>query len=161
MRCLRLAGTLAILGLVSGCTENIAPGNDREAALDAPEPPARVAGAGAALAGVSTGLIKPEPMTQADLGSLPAIDGACRFRMTKVGFPTLVYGSSAVIKLNGRLVPLSAVGASRYASDGVEVSVRPLEPADDDGGRFEAEFVLRLPGVPDELGFHGYSQCDP
>lgn len=154
-----MAGTLAILGLLSGCVENTAPGNDREADLEAPAPAAPVANAGSALAGVAAGLLKPETMTDADLGSFPDLGEACRFRMTEVGFPTLVYGSSAVVKLNGKLVPLPATGDSRYEGDGVQVSVRPLETAGDETGQFEAELVLRLPGAPNEFGFHGFSEC--
>ena len=81
-------------------------------------------------------------------------------RFTRVGLPVLAYGgASAVIKLNDRLVPLPATGEGRYSAGGVTVTVRPLdeEPAGEEA--FETELVVRFPGTPDELGYHGYSRC--
>lgn len=151
------AGTLA-----AACVDNPAPGNDREAALDPPARPAQVATAEAALQGVSPHLVMPEIITDADQRNLPDVGGSCRFRMTRVGFPVVVYGRSGIVKLNGKLVPLDGRGDGRFSAGGVEVSVRPLEDAgdgEDDGGQFPAEFVIRLPGASDELGFHGYGEC--
>ena len=78
--------------------------------------------------------------------------------MTRAGFPVVAYGSSAVLKLNGRLVPLPRTGEGRYAADGVEATLRPLG-ARSDTAPFEAELVLRLAGAANELGFHGYAEC--
>jgi hypothetical protein len=70
----------------------------------------------------------------------------------------LIYGTSAVVKLNGKLVPLRREGDGRYRAGGIDVTVRPLEDPED-GERFAAEFVLRLPGASNELGFHGSAAC--
>ena len=149
----------ALALLLSACVDNTAPGNDREAERDPAAPAAEVMSASAALDGVATGLLMPEIMTDADLRNLPPTsEGACMFRMTRVGFPVFVYGERAVIKLNGKLVPLAASGAGEYVADGVTATVRPLDGAEA-GTLFAAEFVLRLPGAPNELGFHGFSQC--
>lgn len=151
-----------ILGLgvlVFGCAENSAPGNDREASLDPPSTGAEVATAGEALEGVATGLLAPQIITEADLRNLPEADDRCLFRFTRVGYPVFVYGSSTgTIKLNGKLVPLPARGPDLYAEEGVRVTVRPLEERKENG-QFGVELVLRLQGAPDELGYHGFSEC--
>lgn len=151
--------TLLVVLLTGACVENTAPGNDREAALEPPAPPAELASAGAALQNVATGLIMPEIITDADRTNLPGGVERCTFRMTTVGMPVLFYDGTAVIKLNGKLVPLDGQGEGRFGSGGVEVMVRPLDEAETGGGQFEAEFVLRLEGAPNELGFHGFAEC--
>ncbi len=156
---------LAAAGLVAlaGCTDNTAPGNDREAELEPPAPAAPMASAEAALSGVAVGLLKPEIMSQADLGAIAGSETGCRFRMTRVGFPVFVYpvegNGPGVIKLNDRLVSLDPVGQARYAAGGVDAELRPLEGASPGGELFEAELVVRLAGAAHELGFHGYSEC--
>lgn len=147
-----------MIGLAAACTDNVAPGNDREAELDRPAPPAEVSSASAALAGVSVGLVQPEIITDADLTAAPSVGSGCRFRFTEVGYPVVLYGSSAVVKLNGKLVALPGGTDGRYAEGGVEVNVRPIG-SEASGERFDAEFVLRLPGAPNELGYHGYAEC--
>lgn len=155
----RAAALAAGLVVAAGCIDNPAPGNDREAELDPPARAAEVATAEAAISGVATGLLKPEIMTDADLESAPRIEDRCTFRFTRVGFPVLVYGSSGVLKLNGKLVVLPRVGDGRYGAGGVEVRVRPLDGGAERETSFAAEMVVGLPGAPDELGFHGYSGC--
>lgn len=156
---LALAGALAL----AGCTENTAPGNDREAELGSHLQPAEMESAETALAGVATSLLKPQIMTEADLGILPAAARGCRFRMTRVGFPVFVHPREGtgpgVIKLNGKLLTLQAAGQERYASGGVEATVRPRDGRSADGSLFESELVVRLPGAPHELGFHGFTRC--
>lgn len=158
---------LIALGLVlSACTDNTAPGNDREAELSPPEPPAEVASVGGAVEGVAAGLLLPQPMTEPDLSNVP--DGAdrCLFRFTRVGLPIFAYGAIGVLKLNGRLVPLEAagdggaMGDGRYAAGGVAVTMRPVGDAAEDGEPFVAELVLRLPDSDHERGYHGFSECD-
>lgn len=152
---------LMLLSLAAqACVDNTAPGNDREAHLAAPGPAAEIASAGAAIDGVANALLFPLPMTDADVESLPAVGDACVFRMTSVDHPAFVYGSSGIIKLNDRLVPLPAVGEGRYAADGVSVTLRPLDDEVVAGDTFEAELVLRLPDADHELGFHGFSRCE-
>ncbi len=151
---------VALLGvLASGCVDNVAPGNDREAGLEPPAAPAEVAAAATALAGVATELLQPEIMTDADLGAAPDVGGSCLFRFTEVGFPAVAYGTSAVLKLNGKLVPLPGAGDGRYSDAGIDVTVRPIEESASAGAQFPAEFVLRLPDAPNELGFHGFASC--
>jgi hypothetical protein len=152
-----VATTMLLLG--AGCAGNTAVGNDREAELDPHTPPAPVMAAGAALQGITTNLVIPQVMTDADLGNVPDVTNRCVFRMTRVGEPVVVYGTQAVLKLNDKLVPLPTSGAGRYAADGVTVTVRPLDDGAETEGRFDAEFVLQLPGAPDELGYHGFSEC--
>lgn len=144
---------------MTGCVENTAPGNDREAALDAVGPPAATATAPEALLGVDVSLLMPQIIPPVDLDALSPMQGTCRFRMTEVGFPVLIYGPHAVIKLNGKLIRLPAAGEGRYVASGVEVTVRPLDPDVNVRGPFDAEFVLQLPGAPNELGFHGVGEC--
>ena len=158
-RALRVLAIAAFL-LTGACNDNSAVGNDRESELDPPAEPAEVMGAGAALQGIATALVIPQIMTPADLRNVPPIESACVFRMTAVGEPVVIYGPrQAVVKLNGKLVPLPGSEGAAYAADGVTVTVRPLEDEGEAEGAFEAEFVLRLPAARDELGFHGYSEC--
>lgn len=150
---------LALAVLLTGCVENAAPGNDREASLDPPSTGAEVATAGEALKGVATELLVPQTMTEADLRNLPEAGDRCLFRFTRVGYPAFVYGSSTgAIKLNGRLVLLPARGPDLYATEGVRVTVRPLDERKANG-QFGVELVLRLQGAPNELGYHGFSEC--
>lgn len=150
---------LALGALASACVENSAPGNDREASFEPPRPPAELATASAALDGVATELLFPQIMTNPDLRSVPDLGDRCVFRYTRVGLPVFVYGSpTGLIKINGKLVRLPAGGEGRYAEAGVRVTVRPLSDRED-GGQFPAELVLRLQGAPNELGFHGFSEC--
>ena len=162
MRRPALGLALAAVVATAGCVENTAPGNDREAELEAPAPAAPLAAAGAAISGVATGLLKPQIMTDADLGGVPDAARACRFRMTRVGFPTFLYppggAGDGVIKLNGKLVRLPGA-AGEFAADGVAVTLRELEDRPADGGLVPAEMVLRLPGAPHELGFRGFAEC--
>ena len=122
---------LVALGLVaSACENNSAPGNDREAQLAPPEPPAEIVAASEAIEGVENGLLLPQPMTEADLRTIPAEASRCLFSYTGVGEPVLGYGSSSVLKLNGKLVLLPGAADGRYSANGVNVTVRPVaEPA--------------------------------
>lgn len=163
----RAAPAFALALLAATCTENTAPGNDREAALSRPEPPSDIAEAPTATEGVATDLLIPQTMTDADVRNAPDVGEPCVFRFTRVGLPVFVYGSAGVVKLNGKLVALPAArergphtDARRYAADPVAVTVRPLEGTASDGGRVAAELVLRLDDAAHELGYHGYAECD-
>ena len=150
---------LALGLLAAACVENTAPGNDREARLDPPAAPAEMASAAEAIEGVATALLFPQTLTDADLGAVPGAAEHCLFRFTRVGLPVLAYGSSAVLKLNDRLVELPALAEGRYGAAGVDVTVQPLDDDETGGERFAAEFVLRLADAPDELGYHGFAEC--
>lgn len=157
----RATTVAALVGLISaGCVENTAPGNDRESALEPPSEPAPVASAASAIEGVAPHLLRLEIMTDADLAAAPrAGEEPCRFRYTRVGYPVLLYGSSAVAKVNGKLVSLDGAGDGRYESGGIRVSVEPPGEERTAGGTFEARMIVRLPGAPNELGFDGFSDC--
>lgn len=148
------------LGLAA-CADNDFPGNDREAELDAPAPAAEWAEA-TSLSAVEAGLLKPETMTAADLAVVAPGAGSCLFQYTEVGYPVLVYpageAGAAVVKLNGKLIRLAAVGARAFGSGPVRVEVG--YPDDLPGAEKEpARMILRLEGAPDELGFRGFASC--
>lgn len=154
-----LALVLAVAAAGSGCVENRSPGNDREASREPAAPAAERMSVQEALDGVSTGLLYPEVLTDADLSSLPGSPGDCVFRFTRVGFPVFVFGTTeGILKLNGKLVALPASGEGRYSEGAVGVTFRPLDGEAEDGP-FSAELVLRLEGAPNELGFHGFAEC--
>jgi hypothetical protein len=161
----RLALSLAMVAAAAagGCVENTAPGNDREAELEPPAPAAALASAGAAISGVETGLLKPEIMTDADVGVVGGAAQGCRFRMTRVGLPVFLFPAEGrgdgVLKLNGKLIRLPQGAGGAYSADGVEVALRELDDRPDDGEPFSAEMVLRLPWASHELGFHGFAEC--
>ena len=142
-----------------GCVDNRVPGNDRESALEPAQPAAEMTDVGDAMEGVSTGLLYPEVITDADRRTLPDSAGRCVFRYTRVGFPVFVFDDAAgVLKLNGRLIRLPASGEGRYSAGSASITFRPLE-GDSDEGLYAAELVLRLERAPNEIGFHGYAEC--
>lgn len=150
--------------LVAGaCLSNPAPGNDREAELDPPASPAEMAPVETALTGVDVSLLHPQIITGPDRTAVPEQPGRCAFRFTTVGFPVFFYsrapGAAGVLKLNGKLVSLEGGADGRFASGGVSVHLRPLDTDARTDGRHRAELILRLPGAPHELGYHGFSEC--
>ena len=160
-RTLTILAAAAGLAL-AGCNSNSAPGNDKEAALEAPAKAAPHVAAGEALAGVATATLQPETMTPADLASLGGIKGRCVFRMTEIGYPSFVYGGgsdSGTIKLNGKLITLASAGEGLYSADGLRLGLKPVDAKAKPGEPRETELVVMLPGAKDELGFRGYSQC--
>lgn len=150
---------IACLGLAA-CNQNTALGNDREAQVDAPETAAPIMSAEAALANVSTAIIKPETMSNADLQALGPSAGDCVFKLTEVSFPALAYreGAGATIKLNGKLIPLQSTGAGQFASGDLRVSIRMLD-YEGDAGLQGMEMIVVPPGAEDELGYHGFRAC--
>lgn len=146
---------------LAGCNQNTAIGNDREAQLDPVATAAPIEPASSALANVATALVKPETMTDADVSAIGGKKGRCVFRLTEVGYPTFVNdpGNQGFIKLNGKLIPVSAAGADRYTSGDLLVTTRLL---DDEGnaGLQAQELIVVPPGAEDELGYRGYVLCD-
>lgn len=145
------------------CIGNPAPGNDREAELDPPAPPAEMAPVETALAGVDVSLLHPQIITGPDRTAVPEQPGRCAFRFTTVGFPVFLYsrspGTAGVLKLNGKLLSLEGGADGRFASGGVSVDLRPLDTEARAEGRHPSELILRLPGAPHELGYRGFSEC--
>ncbi|WP_188056210.1 DUF6692 family protein [Sphingosinithalassobacter sp. CS137] len=148
--------------MLGACNRNTAPGNDREAQIDAAPTPAPVMPAAQALSGIATEAIAVETMTDADLAALGGPEGKCLIRLTEVGFPSFVHDGldgTGVIKLNGKLIPLTAERAGMFSSDGLRVAIRPVERDFGSDGMREAEMILMLPGASDEHGYRGYEDC--
>lgn len=155
---LPVLGSLLALGL-GGCNRNTAQGNDREAQLDAAPTPAPIEDAGSALANVDKALLKPETMSGADLAALGGLAGKCAVRLTEVAHPSLVFTpETAVIKLNGKLIPLRAVGADHYRGDGASLTLRPNGDRGD-AGLEGIDMILVPPGAKDEIGYAGFRDC--
>lgn len=150
--------SLAVLPLAA-CNTNTATGNDREAQLDPPATAAPVESAASALANLSPGLMLPETMSGADLAALGA-GKACQFRLTEVAFPSFVYDTSGrgAIKINGKLIPVTASGTGRYANGDLRIRTRPLDDEGDAGLQMQ-ELIIAGPGMKDEFGFWGYTTC--
>ena len=150
----------AVALALSGCNQNSAIGNDREAALDPPPSASPIADADDALKNVSTGLVKPETLSNADIEAIGGIAGKCVFKLTEVSFPVLVYEprDGGHIKLNGTLIPLSRLDEQRFSSGALRAAVRPLDGSGN-AGYGASELVVVTPGAKDELGYHGYAAC--
>jgi len=150
----------ALMLALTGCNRNTAPGNDREAAVDAPPTPAPVMGAETALANVAPEIIKPETMSNADIQALGGREGRCAVKLTEVAFPSFLYqsGGSGAIKLNGKLIVLPAAGEGRFTDGDLSVTLRLL---DDEGnaGLRAMQMIVVPPGAADELGYSGYVEC--
>ncbi|NCP23853.1 MAG: hypothetical protein GW854_06865 [Erythrobacter sp.] len=143
--------------LLAACNSNSAPGNDKLAELEKAPTAAPQMAAGPALANAAPGGLYPGILNEADVSSLGGTSGRCVFRMTKVGFPSFIYGgdqANATIKLNGKLVMLPATEANTFSGDGLTV-----EMAENVGSDAEATMIVRIPGAPNELGFRGVSSC--
>lgn len=145
---------------LTACNRNTAIGNDREAQLDHAPQPAKIESASAALENVSTAIIKPETMSEADVQALGGKRGRCAVVLTEVAYPSFLYepGRSGAIKLNGKLIPLAASGESRFADGGLSVTLRRFEE-EGKAGRQGIEMIVVPPGAKDEIGYHGYVRC--
>ncbi|KHK90615.1 DUF6692 family protein [Novosphingobium malaysiense] len=158
---MRSAFILAVAALsLAGCNRNTALGNDREAQLDHVPKPAKIESATAALENVSTAIIKPETMSDADIEALGGKRGRCAVVLTEVAFPSFLYepGGSGAIKLNGKLIPLPSAGENRFADNGLSVTLRRLAVKGNAGSQ-GMEMVVVPPGAKDEIGYHGYVRC--
>ncbi|QQN73635.1 DUF6692 family protein [Croceicoccus sp. YJ47] len=158
----RLVTVAALSALaLAGCNRNTAIGNDREAGRDPPAQAAPIRPAGSALRNVSTALIKPETMSDADVAAIGGTEGRCVFTLTEVSFPAFVYtpGEQGFIKLNGTLIPLDPAGADRFESGQLIVTTRLLDTRGNAGLR-GLEMIVVPPGAGDELGYRGYTSCD-
>jgi hypothetical protein len=158
-----LLACLAACFALSGChLDNPSTSNDTEAALDPPQPAAPHRSAAEGLAGVAMDDVQPETMSKADLDSLGGMQNRCVFRLTAIAWPSFVYGgpeTNGIIKLNETLITLPRAGSNAFAGDGVQVTLRALDKHPSDGSLQEADLIIRLPHVPQELGFKGYTEC--
>ena len=150
--------TLAALPLAA-CNTNTAVGNDREAQLDPPATAAPIESAASALANLSPGLMLPETMSDADLATLGA-ENTCQFRLTEVAFPSFVYDNSGggAIKINGKLIPVTASASGEYANGELRIRTRILDDEGDAGLQMQ-ELIVAGPRMKDEFGFWGYTTC--
>ena len=146
---------------LAACNENTTPGNDREAQVDPAPKPAPIEPAAAALANVAVEIMKSETLTDADVKAIGGTSGRCLFTLTEVAFPSFVYvpGGQGVIKLNGKLIPVTASGESRFASGDLVITMRSVDKSGDAGLHAE-EMIVLPPGAKDELGYRGYVRCD-
>lgn len=148
---------------LAGCHHaNPSTGNDTEAALDPTRPAAPQRSADEALAGVAREDVQPQTMSQADLDSLGDTRDRCVFRLTADAWPSFVYGgapASGVLKLNETLVTLPRANDSTFADGGLQVTLRRVGNSPADGTPQDADLIIRLAGVPQELGFKGYTAC--
>lgn len=157
-----LAGLAACLALAGCHHANPSTGNDTEAALDPPMSAAPHRSAAEALAGVAREDVQPQTMSQADLDSLGGMRNGCVFRLTADAWPSFVYGgpqAGGVLKLNETLVTLPRASGNTFADGGLQVSLRPLGKSHANGTPQDADLIIRLAGVPQELGFKGYTDC--
>jgi hypothetical protein len=157
---MKAATVLVMIVALAGCNRNTAIGNDREAQLDAVPTPAPVMAPEDALANVSTALVKPETMNQADLAAIGGLEGRCAVRLTEIAFPSFVFapGGTGTIKLNGKLVPLPAKGEGRFAQGDLSVILRPRDESGD-AGLPGMDMIVLVPGAEDELGYAGFVEC--
>lgn len=65
------------LAALTGCNQNTAPGNDREAQVDPVPTAAASMSAAEALSGIATGAVQPETLSDADIASLGGKAGKC------------------------------------------------------------------------------------
>ena len=144
---------------LAACNSNTAIGNDREARLDPPPSAAPIENAASALANLNPGLMLPETMSDADLAALGA-ENACQFRLTEVAFPSFVHDGDGqgAIKINGKLIPVTASASGEYANGELRIRTRLLEDEGDAGLRMQ-ELIVVGPRMKDEFGFWGYTTC--
>lgn len=153
---LALASALAL----SGCNQNTAEGNDREARLDPAPTPAPVSGAGEALRNVETAATKPETMSNADIQALGGRKGRCAVVLTEVAHPSFLYEPEGrgAIKLNGKLIVLPQTSPGHFSADGLSVTLRPGADKGN-AGLTAMEMIVVPPGAGDEIGYKGYGTC--
>lgn len=146
--------------MLAACNSNTAAGADREAHTEAAPTAAPQMSAAEALSGIATEAIALETLSDADIASLGGYEGHCVFRTTKVAFPSFYYrpGDAGAIKLNGKLIPLSASEEGRFSDGDLAVELRSAR-GEGGAGPSEHELILMLPEAKDELGYRGYLQC--
>lgn len=87
-------------------------------------------------------------MNDADFAVLGGTKGRCAFRLTRVAYPSLLYGNSnATIKLNGKLItlPLAAAGTYRDGPLGLKVSPRIQPHVRRTSTRYEWSSIHKAP----------------
>ncbi len=165
-----------VFGLLAGCAENDAPDDD----LKAIRPPeiARIMPAGEALVGAHVPTLDPSTMNDAEIAKSLPEGPRCDFRYTTAGAPVLAVrmepsgaALSAIVKLNGQLVPLEPareeagkppVDRLLIASEPVRIMIQPDAPgtkmARNGVQRREANMIFEV-GQGLRAGYRGYLDC--
>ena len=164
------------IGLLAGCTQADAPDDD----LQAIHPPeiARIASAGEALAGAHVPTLDPSTLNDAEIAKSLKEGPRCDFRYTTAGAPVLAVrmepkgaAVSAIVKLNGHLVPLEPAPIESSSGPGdrllivsepVRIVVQP-DPAAPKSARpgiqrREADMIFEI-GKMLRAGYRGYLDC--
>jgi hypothetical protein len=126
------------------------------------DPPARVGTVDDALRNTLIAALDPSPIPEAEAEQVLE-DFACRFNRSPETDPIFWVSDAGAgtLKLNGVIVPLEAEvrsgdGAMRWAAEGLDVTVDPLEEEAD--WRSDAELVFALErGL--EVGYRGFWSC--
>jgi|TARA_R100000501_G_scaffold18540_1_gene40548 hypothetical protein len=145
---------------LAACNQNTAVGNDREAQVEPAPTPAPIENAATALRNVSTAIIKPETMSNADIQALGGKQGRCEVILTEVAFPSFLYEPSGqgAIKLNGTLIPLTSTGPNRFSDGELTVQLNLLDEEGNAGSQ-GMQMIVVPPGAEDEIGYNGYVRC--
>ena len=100
-----------------------------------------------------------EPLSDADLAALGA-ENTCQARRTEVAFPSFAYDNSGrgAIKINGKLIPVTASASGEYANGELRIRTRLLDDEGDAGLQMQ-ELIVAGPRMKDEFGFWGYTTC--
>ncbi|WP_417525215.1 DUF6692 family protein [Marinovum sp.] len=123
----------------------------------APEEPAPVASVEEALAEVDLPSLDAEALTEEEVATVLGDDSPCRFLRTIESPAVLAVsagGQAAVMKLNGKLIELSADGTNGFTADGVAMRVRPAEGAPEDA----ADLIFDLE-KGHTVGYRGIYRC--
>lgn len=156
----RIIATTAFSLALAACNQNTSAGNDREAQVEPAPTPAPIENAATALRNLSPEIIKPETMTDTDIQTLGGKEGRCEVILTEVAFPSFLYepGRQGAIKLNGKLIPLSSGGASRFSDGDLSVHLHLLDEEGNAGSR-GIQMIVVPPGAEEEIGYNGYVRC--
>lgn len=165
-----------VFGLLAGCAENDAPDDD----LKAIRPPeiARIVPAGEALVGAHVPTLDPSTMNDAEIAKSLAKGPRCDFRYTTAGAPVLAVRTeptgaalSAIVKLNGQLVPLEPAHEESakapadqllMASEPVRIMIQPdaarMRMGRNGAERREANMIFEV-GERLRAEYRGYLDC--
>ncbi|WP_370206988.1 DUF305 domain-containing protein [Pararhodobacter marinus] len=121
------------------------------------DPPARPGSLQDALSNTLLSTLDPAPLTADQARELLPGGATCAFRRTRSEDPVLIAaqdGSVAVTRLNGVLLTLPATGDGRYGTEGIAMSVAPV-----DALRSDSELTFRLTPGP-EARYRGFWSCE-
>ena len=159
------AGALVVL--LAGCAQNIAPGEDPDAALG--KSPAQVTPAAEMLAGADIATLDPHTLQADEIERVIGSGAHCAFRYTSSGGPVLAYRQAAgadeaagVVMLNGELIALETDPAAEnvMVALGADRLHFALAPDGDAAGSVPTEATLVFEvGEDMRVGYRGYHTC--